>query len=76
MITRYLRFIGKLHKIVEKNQEKFEINIEGSKLIPNTYNKFKFEYGAKIKKIYYINRLEKLSLMYESKYFRWKIFRN
>ena len=31
----------------------FEINLEEFKLIPNKYNKFKFEYGAEIKKIYY-----------------------
>jgi len=66
IITRYLRFIDQLYKIIEKNKEKYKLDEEEFQQITSKYRKFKVERGAEIQNIYYIDREEKAPHIYEN----------
>ncbi len=66
IITRYLRFIDQLYKIIEKNKENYKLDEKEFQQITAKYRKFKVERGAEIQNIYYIDREEKAPHMYEN----------
>jgi NTE family protein len=66
VITKYLRFIDELYKIVEEHADISKLDIETRRKIQSKYNKFKMERGAEIKSIRYITREEKHPHIYEN----------
>jgi NTE family protein len=66
VITKYLRFIDELYKIVEEHAVISKLDIETRHKIQSKYKKFKMERGAEIKSIRYITREEKHPNIYEN----------
>src|SRR5215207_5035231 len=66
VISRYLEYIEELHKILEDNIDRINIDQKQLKRIRRKYKKYKQKHGAEIKDIVYVTRDEPLPHMYEN----------
>jgi NTE family protein len=66
VISRYLRYIEELYKVLENNLDRINIDQKHLNLIRRKYKKYKQERGAEIKDILYVTRDEPFPHMYEN----------
>lgn len=56
VITRYLRYIDELYKMIEDNVDVTKVDKAHLEKIRRKYRKYKQDTGAEIKGVYYISR--------------------
>jgi NTE family protein len=66
VITRYLRYIEELYRIIDENIDPSKIDSKQLEKIRQTYNKMKYQRGAEIKNIFHITRDEPFPRYYEN----------
>jgi NTE family protein len=76
VVTRYLRYIEELYRIVEKHTDHAKIDKEQLKRIRHKYKKYKEERGAEIKQIFHISRDEPFPHVYENADFSPETIKN
>jgi NTE family protein len=76
VITRYLRYIEELYRIVKEHADHTKIDKKQLEGIRRKYRIYKEEHGAEIKEIYYISREEHFPHMYENADFSPKAIKN
>ena len=65
-ITRYLRYIDELYKLIEDNVDLMKVDKAQLEKIRRKYKKYKQDTGAEIKGVYYISREESVHSLYEN----------
>jgi NTE family protein len=76
VITRYLRYIEELYRIVEEQADHSKIDKKHLERIRRKYRKYKEEHGTEIKEMYYISREESFPHMYENADFSPETIKN
>ena len=76
VISRYLEYIEELHKILEDNIDRINIDQKQLKRIRRKYRKYKQKQGAEIKDIIYVTRDEPFPHMYENADFSPETIKN
>lgn len=66
VITRYLRYIDELYKMIEDNVDVTKVDKGHLEKIRRKYKKYKQDTGAEIKGVYYISREESVHSLYEN----------
>ena len=66
VITRYLRYIDELYKMIEDHVDSTKVDSKQLEKIHLKYKKYKQETGAEIKGVYYISREEPVHSIYEN----------
>ena len=66
VITRYLRYIDELYKMIEDNVDTTKVDKSQLEKIRRKYKKYKRDTGAEIKSVHYISRDEPVHSIYEN----------
>jgi NTE family protein len=66
VITRYLRYIDELYKMIEDNVDTTKVDKSQLEKIRRKYKKYKRDTGAEIKGVHYISRDEPVHSIYEN----------
>jgi len=66
VITRYLRYIDELYKMIEDNVDVTKVDKGQLEKIRRKYKKYKQDTGAEIKGVHYISREESVHSLYEN----------
>jgi NTE family protein len=66
VITRYLRYIDELYKMIEDHVDMTKVDKSQIERIRKKYKKYKQERGSEIKGVYYISRDEPVHSIYEN----------
>jgi NTE family protein len=76
VITRYLRYIDELYKMIDDCVDLTKVEKEQLEKIRRKYKRYKQDTGAEIKNVYYISRDEHVHSIYENADFSPKVIKD
>jgi len=76
VITRYLRYIDELYKMIDNCVDLTKVDKEHLENIRRKYKKYKQDTGAEIKEVHYISRDEPVHSIYENADFSPKVIKD